>query len=371
MLNIAVIGGDGTGPEVIAEGLKVIDAAARKTGLVYTTRAFDISGERYLARGGDPNAVTLPVITDDEIEALRAFDAIYLGAVGHPAIAPGILEQGVLLKLRFELDQYINLRPVKLFKGVCTPLADKRPEDIDFVVVRENTEDLYCGKGGVMRVGTPQEISTQSMVATRFGVERCLRYAFDTARRRKSQGYRGQLTLVHKTNVLTYCGGTWYRAFVEIGEADYPDIERNYNHVDACCMFMATRPETYDVIAVPNMFGDIITDLGAAISGGMGMAASGNINPDPAADTVSMFEPVHGSAPDIAGQNRANPIAAILSAAMLLEETGRVVGNQTAVETGRLIGAATESVCLSFAGQRMDRLSASTREVGDRVAAAC
>jgi len=220
-------------------------------------------------------------------------------------------------------------------------------------------------------VGTPHEISTQSMVATRFGVERCLRYAFDTARRRKAEGYPGQLTLVHKTNVLTYCGGTWFRAFEEVGAADYPDIERNYNHVDACCMYMATRPEMYDVIVVPNMFGDIITDLGAAISGGMGMAASGNINPDAAANSAGMFEPVHGSAPDIAGQGKANPIAAILSAAMMLKETGRTMGNAVAIETGRLIAAAAETVCLTFAGQRMDRLNASTSEVGDKVAAAC
>jgi len=370
MLRIAVIGGDGTGPEVVAEGLKVVAAAARVTGLTYETEPFDVSGGRYIATGGNPKTASQPVITDAEVDALRAFDAIYLGAVGHPDVAPGILEQGLLLKLRFKLDQYINLRPVKLLEGVTTPLADRTPEGIDFIVVRENTEDLYCGKGGVMREGTRHEISTQSMVATRFGVERCLRYAFDVARRRKAEGKPGRLTLVHKTNVLTFCGGTWYRAFEEIGEADYADIERDYNHVDACCMYMTTRPDAYDVIVVPNMFGDIITDLGAAIAGGMGMAASGNINPDPGSGSVSMFEPVHGSAPDIAGQNRANPIAAILSAAMLLTETGRIVGNSAAVQAGTLIESAVASVCPRFIGQRMDRLNASTTEIGDVVARA-
>ncbi len=370
MLSIAVIGGDGTGPEVVAEGLKVIAAAAEKTGLAFRTETFDVSGARYLATGGDPTAASQPVISDEEIDTLRAFDAIYLGAVGHPSIAPGILEQGLLLRLRFQLDQYINLRPVKLLEGVSCPLAGKGVADIDFVVVRENTEDLYCGKGGVMREGTPNEISTQSMVATRFGVSRCLRYAFDTARRRKQEGKPGHLTLVHKTNVLTFCGGTWSRAFEEVGASEYPDIERSYHHVDACCMYMATRPEMYDVIVVPNMFGDIITDLGAAISGGMGMAASGNLNPSGLADTVSMFEPVHGSAPDIAGQNKANPMAAILSAAMLLTETGRITGETRSMEAGALIEAAVASVCPRFRGQRMDRLDASTTEIGDLVAAA-
>jgi 3-isopropylmalate dehydrogenase len=368
MLKIAVIGGDGTGPEVIKEGLKAITAASEATGLQFSTETFDVSGARYLAKGGDPSATTIPVITDEEIDALRAFDAIYLGAVGHPDIAPGILEQGLLLKLRFRLDQYINLRPVKLLEGVHTPLAEKGPKDIDFIVVRENTEDLYCGKGGVMRQGTDHEISTQSMIATRFGVERCLRYAFDIARRRKTEGYPGLLTLVHKTNVLTHCGGTWNRAFVEIGEADYPDIERDYNHVDACCMYMATRPEMYDTIVVPNMFGDIITDHGAARAGGMGMAASGNLNPNPSAHNVSMYEPVHGSAPDIAGQNKANPMAAILSAAMMLTETGRILGDETAIEAGQRIESAVVQTCPRFAGQRMDRLSASTSEIGDLIA---
>ncbi len=368
VLKIAVIGGDGTGPEVVAEGLKAIEAAAAKCSLNYETKDYDVSGARYLNNGGDPKAPSIPVITDEEVNAFRAYDAIYLGAVGHPDIAPGILEKGLLLKLRFQLDQYINLRPVNLMKGVSTPLAGKSPDDIDFVCIRENTEDLYCGKGGVMREGTPHEISSQTMIATRFGVERCIRYAFNVARRRKADGYPGRLTLVHKTNVLTFCGKTWFDAFNEIGEADYPEIERDYNHVDACCMYMATRPEMYDVIVVPNMFGDIITDLGAAISGGMGMAASGNLNPNPEANSVSMYEPVHGSAPDIAGQNKANPIAAIMSAAMMLKESGHIGGDAAAVEAGNLIETAVAKVCPRFEGQRMDRLDMGTTQVGDLIA---
>jgi 3-isopropylmalate dehydrogenase len=368
VLKIAIIGGDGIGPEVVAEGLKTLAVAAEKTGLKYTTRHYDVSGARYLAAGGDPAEPSIPVISDEEIEELRGYDAIYLGAVGHPDIAPGILEQGLLLKLRFRLDQYINLRPVKLYPGVSTPLAGKGPKDIDFTVIRENTEGLYCGTGGVVRHGTAGEISTQEMITTRFGVERCLRYAFETARRGKAAGRPGQLTLVHKTNVLTHCGGTWFRAFEEIGQADYPDIKRNYNHVDACCMYMATCPEIYDVIVVPNMFGDIITDLGAAISGGMGMAASGNLNPDPASGSVSMFEPVHGSAPDIAGQNKANPIAAICSMSMLLSETGRIVGNESAVASGAAIDSAVRNVCPKFEGRQMDRMDVSTSQVGDMIA---
>ncbi|RMD82736.1 MAG: 3-isopropylmalate dehydrogenase, partial [Lentisphaerae bacterium] len=342
MLKIAVIGGDGIGPEVVAEGLKVIETAAQKTGLEYVCDHFDISGSRYLARGGDPKQASIPVIEDDEIERLRNYDAIYFGAVGHPDIAPGILERGLLLKLRFDLDQYINLRPVRLFSGVESSLRDKKSEDIDFVVIRENTEDLYCGIGGRMRVGTPAEVSTQTMVATRYGVERCLRFAFETARRRKNEGYPGKLTLVHKTNVLIHCGQTWFQAFEEIGEREFPEIEREYHHVDACCMYMATRPELYDVIVTSNMFGDIITDLGAAIAGGMGMAASGNINPEPGERNVSMYEPVHGSAPDIAGKQQANPVAAILSAGMMLIQTGYIRGNELAIETGRKI---EDAVC--------------------------
>lgn len=365
-MKLAVIGGDGIGPEVVAEGLKVLKAVSEKVGFSYETKDFDVSGDRYLAQGGDPNSPSIDVITNQEIEELRKFDAIYLGAVGTPAIAPGILEKGLLLKLRFELDQYVNLRPVKLFPGVDTPLAGKSPEDIDFVVIRENTEGLYAGTGGVMRQGTQHEISTQEMITTRMGAERCLRYAFETARRRKQAGKPGKLTLVHKTNVLTFCGGTWFRAFNEIGDADYPDITREYHHVDACCMYMVTKPEDYDVAVVPNMFGDIITDLGAAIAGGMGMAASGNLNPDPTANSVSMYEPVHGSAPDIAGQNKANPTAAIVSMAMLLQNTGALLNDSKLVEAGDRVEAA---VMASTSQMKMgDRMDMSTTQVGDMIA---
>ena len=361
MLNLAVIGGDGIGPEVVAEGMKVLDAVSKKVGFEYAAESLDVSGGRYLERGGDPSAPSIDVISDEEIDALRNFDAVYLGAVGHPDIAPGILEKGLLLKLRFQLDQYINLRPVQLFEGVKTCLADKTPEQIDLVVIRENTEGLYCGQGGVMRQGTPDEMSTQLMVTTQVGVERCLRYAFQTARRRKADGKRGLLTLVHKTNVLTHCGGQWFRAFEKIGDAEFSDIERGYHHVDACCMYLATTPECYDTVVVPNMFGDIITDLGAAITGGMGMAASGNLNPG--GGSVSMYEPVHGSAPDIAGQNKANPIAAILSVAMLLRETGNNTGNAQYIEAGDRIQAAILEITKSG---KTD--GCSTTECGDIIA---
>ncbi|MEX0884845.1 MAG: 3-isopropylmalate dehydrogenase [Phycisphaeraceae bacterium] len=357
-LNIAVIAGDGIGPEVVGEALRVLDAAARLDKLDYATQPFDYGGSRYLKAG--------KVIDDAEIDELRTFDAILLGAVGHPDVKPGVLEQGLLLKLRFALDQYINLRPVRLYEGVTTPLRDKTPADIDFDVVRENTEDLYCGHGGIMRKGTAHEIASQEMIATRFGVERCLRYAFELARRKKQAGDGdGKLTLVHKTNVLTYAGDTWMRAFTEIGDADYQDVTREYHHVDACCMYMATSPERYETIVVPNMFGDIITDLGAAIAGGMGVAASGNLNPDGTAP--GMFEPVHGSAPDIAGQNKANPLATILSVAMMLEETGRIAGEDAAVSTGRRIEQAARAVCPRFKGQSLDRPKSSTREITDMV----
>ncbi len=358
-IRIAVIGGDGIGPEVIDEALRVLDAAAARHNVSYKTTRLDYGSARYLATG--------KVIDDAEVEDLRSnYDAILLGAVGHPDVKPGVLEKGLLLKLRFALDQYINLRPVKLYPGVTSPLRDKTPEHINFDVIRENTEDLYCGNGGIARIHTANEVSTQEMLATRFGVERCVRYAFEFSRRKKQAGQgRGQLTLVHKTNVLTYCGDTWFRTFNEVGDKDYPDIERNYHHVDACCMYMATRPEIYDTIVVPNMFGDIITDLGAAIAGGMGVAASGNLNPDGVGNGggPSMFEPVHGSAPDIAGQNKANPIAAILSVAMLLRETGRIQGDGAAIAAGDDVEAAVRKVCPQFTGQSMDRLNKATGDV--------
>ncbi|MEM9416041.1 MAG: 3-isopropylmalate dehydrogenase [Planctomycetota bacterium] len=358
-LNLAVIGGDGTGPEVVAEALRVLEAVSRLgDGLSVKTTHFDYGAAHYQQTG--------TVITDDEVDALRGFDAVLLGAVGHPDVTPGVIEKGLLLKLRFQLDQYINLRPVKLLPGIETPLKDKGPDDIDFVCVRENTEGLYGGTGGRIRVGTPNEISTQEMIATRLGVERCVRYAFETARSRKQQGYRGHLTLVHKTNVLTHCGATWMETFRELA-AEYSDIATDYHHVDACCMYMATKPEIYDVIVVPNMFGDIITDLGAAIAGGMGIAASGNLNPDPAANSVSMFEPVHGSSPDIAGQGKANPLAAIDSLAMLLRETGRTKDRPALVEAGDKVAAAIQQVTPNFTGKRLDRSGYSTSDIGDMV----
>ncbi len=355
-LKLAVIGGDGIGPEVTDQAMAVVNAAAKAYGLTYTTETFPFGADHYIQTGH--------VLEDSDIVALRGFDAIVLGAVGgapnDPRLAGGVIEKGILLKLRFELDQYINLRPVKLYPGIETPLRDKTADDIDFVCVRENTEDLYCGIGGVVRAGTPQESASQTMLATRFGVERCVRYAFELARTRP----RRHLTLVHKTNVLTHAGATWWRAFEQVAAA-YADVETTYHHVDACCMYMVTRPEAYDVIVVPNMFGDIITDLGAAIAGGMGIAASGNLNPEGAAP--SMFEPVHGSAPDIAGRNIANPIAAIDSAGLMLREVGRIKADPAAVNAGDAIGAAVQAVTPRFAGKRLDRSGYATDEVGRMV----
>jgi 3-isopropylmalate dehydrogenase len=359
-MKIAVIPGDGTGPEVVAEGLKVLDAAARKVGFDCATKQFDVSGDRYLEAGGDPDEPSRPVIHPAELEEIRTFDAIYLGAVGHDKIAPGILEKGLLLKLRFELDQYVNLRPVRLYPGVETPLAGKKPEDIDFVVVRENTEGLYSGMGGVQYKGTPHEVATQLMCNTRTGVERAIRYAFELCRRRDD---KKRLTLVGKTNVLTYAHGLWYRAFMEVGE-EYPDVEKDYNHVDACCMWFVKNPEYYDTIVVCNMFGDIITDLGAMIQGGMGVAAGGNINPD----GVSMFEPIGGSAPKYTGRNVINPVAAIAALAMLLRETGNNQGEAKLTEAGDRVEQAICAVTPRMKSQSAGRMGFSTTEVGDMIA---
>ena len=362
-MKLAVIGGDGTGPEVVAEGLKVLKAAAAKVGFKYTTDDFDISGDRYLAAGGDPNKQTIPVIHDEEIAKLRSYDAIYLGAVGHPKIAPGILEKGVLLRLRFELDQYINLRPVRLYPGVETPLAGKGPQDIDFVVVRENTEGIYTGMGGVQYKGMSSEVSTQINCTTRFGAERAIRYAFEFCRRRNNKKHR--LTLVHKTNVLTFAGDTWFRAFQEIGK-EYPEIEKDYNHVDACCMWFVKNPEYYDVIVTDNIFGDIITDLAAVIQGGLGVAAGGNINPK----GVSMYEPMGGSAPKYTGKNVINPMAAIGAMGMLLRETGNNKDDKKLVQAGEMVEAAIMAVTPKMKSQAAGRMGFSTTEVGDLVAAA-
>ena len=363
-MNIAVIGGDGTGPEVVAEGIKVLAAVAKKVGFQYKLTNFDISGDRYLAAGGDPNKVTIPVIHEEEIAQLRTYDAIYLGAVGHPKIAPGILEKGVLLRLRFELDQYINLRPVRLYPGVDTPLKDKGPKDIDFIVVRENTEGIYTGMGGVQYKGTAQEVSTQINCTTRFGAERAIRYAFELCRRRNSA--KKMLTLVHKTNVLTFAGDTWFRAFQEVGQKEYPDIKRDYNHVDACCMWFVKNPEFYDVIVTDNIFGDIITDLAAVIQGGLGVASGGNINPK----GVSMYEPMGGSAPKYTGQNVINPMAAIGAMGMLLRETGNNTGDKKLVEAGNMVEDAIVSVTPKMKSQAAGKMGFSTTQVGDLVAAA-
>jgi len=363
MLKLAVSGGDGTGPEVVAEGLKVLAAVAGQEGFKYTATDYDLSGKAYLARGGDAKAQTIPIVTDAQVQELRGYDAIYLGAVGDPAVAPGILEKGLLLKLRFDLDQYINLRPVKLYPGVETPLKDKGPEHINFDVVRENTEDLYFGGGGFLRKGTPNEVATQEMIATRFGVERCLRYAFEFCRKKNT---KKMLTLVAKTNVLTFAHDLWWRAFNEIGDAEYPDIKRDYNHVDACCMWFVKNPEFYDTIVVPNMFGDIITDLGAMIQGGMGVAAGGNINPQ----GVSMFEPIGGSAPKYTGQNVINPIAAIAAMAMLLRVVGDQKGDAVVRRAGERVEQAIVATCPKMKSQSAGRMGYSTTEVGDLVCAA-
>ena len=321
MATIGVIAGDGVGPEVVREGLAVLEVVAGLDGQRFELIPFDLGGDRYLRSG--------EVLPDATLDDLRKCDALYLGAVGHPGVAPGILEKGILLRLRFAFHQYVNLRPVRLFPGVETPIKGKGPDEIDLVVVRENNEDLYVGAGGFTRKGTPEEVAIQTSINTRSGVERCLRYAFALARSRGkarpfrgltpaevARGLTGQVTMVAKTNVLTFAHDLWMRAFTEVAR-DYPEIKTDYNHVDACCMRLVVAPEKYDVIATTNMFGDIITDLGAVLQGGMGLAASGNLNPDRSAP--SMFEPVHGSAPDIAGQGIANPIAALLSLGMMLD----------------------------------------------------
>ncbi|MGD9280849.1 MAG: 3-isopropylmalate dehydrogenase [Desulfobacterales bacterium] len=304
--DIAVIPGDGTGPEVVAEGVKVLEAVAAKFNFGFQFLTYDIGGEHYLATG--------ETISDQQLDSLAQKDAIFLGAIGHPEVQPGVLEKGILLKTRFTLDQYINLRPVKLYEGVYTPIKDKGAEHIDFVVVRENTEGIYAGAGGCLRRGTPDEIATQESINTRKGVERCIRYAFDYCQKR---GKMKKLTLCGKTNVLTYAFDLWERTFNEVAE-EYPDVETDYAHIDALCMWMVKNPEWFDVIVTDNMFGDIITDLGAMIQGGMGVAAGANINPD----GVSMFEPIGGSAPKYTGQKKINPIAAILAAQLMLDTIG-------------------------------------------------
>jgi 3-isopropylmalate dehydrogenase len=302
-IKLAVIGGDGIGPEVVAEALKVLQAA----NVSLDPTSYDLGAQRWHRTGE-----TLP---DSVLAEISAQDAILLGAVGDPTVPSGVLERGLLLRLRFELDHYVNLRPVRLYPGVATPLADVRPEAVNMLVVREGTEGPYAGAGGVLRKGTPAEVATQESLNTAFGVARVVRYAFERAAERPRQ----QLTLVHKTNVLAYAGDLWQRT-VDAMAKDFPAIAVDYCHVDAASMFFVTQPERFDVVVTDNLFGDILTDLGAAVAGGIGMAASGNINPERTAP--SMFEPVHGSAPDIAGKQKADPTAAILSAAMLCEHLG-------------------------------------------------
>ncbi len=349
-LNIAVIPGDGTGPEVVAEALKVLQAVSTLESFAYTVQEYDFGGARYLRTG--------EILPEGALEQLRACDAILLGAVGHPDVPPGVLEKGLLLQLRFQLDQYINLRPVKLYPGVETPLAGKGPEDIDFVVVRENTEDMYCGVGGFLKKGTPDEVATQTAIYTRKGCERCIRWAFEYTRKRNNpKGKR--LTLVAKTNVLTYGHDLWDRTFRDVAR-EYDDVQADYNHVDACCMWMVKNPEAYDVIVTTNMFGDIITDLGAILQGGMGVAAGGNINPDPGG--CSMFEPMGGSAPKYTGLQVINPIAAISAVAMLLEHTGLPAAG------ARVLRAIQQVTGTKMKSQSAGKMGYSTAEIGDLVA---
>ncbi|MGD0655755.1 MAG: 3-isopropylmalate dehydrogenase [Thermoguttaceae bacterium] len=346
-LRIAVIGGDGTGPEVAAEGVKVLRAVARLEGFQLDAKDFDLGGNRYLKTG--------EILPPAVLEELRTFPAILLGAVGHPDVAPGILEKGLLLELRFRFDQYINLRPVKLYPGVETPLAGKKPEDIDFVVVRENTEDMYAGVGGFLKKGTPDEVALQTAVYTRKGCERCIRWAFNFTRKRNK---RKRLTLVAKTNVLTFGHDLWWRTFQDVAK-EFPDIQTDYNHVDACCMWMIKNPEFYDVIVTTNMFGDIITDLAGILQGGMGVAAGGNINPEPGG--TSMFEPMGGSAPKYTGKNVINPIATISAVAMLLEHCGY----ETAA--ARVMKAIQTVTGTKMKSQAAGKMGYGTREVGDLV----
>lgn len=357
---IAVIPGDGIGPEVVREGFKVLEALAARYRFRIEKTSFDFGGERYLKTG--------QTMSDVEVDELRKYDAIFLGAIGHPDVKPGILERGILLKLRFDLDQYINLRPVRLYENVETPIKNKKPRDIDYVVVRENTGDLYTGVGEFRNKGTPDEVAVQQMIYTRQQVERCVRFAFEYTRKRHSQapwrgltgeeirqGYVGKVTLCGKTNVLTYVYDLWDRVVNEVAK-EYKDIKTDYVHVDAMCIFMIESPERFDTIVTGNMFGDIITDLAAVTQGGMGVAPSGNLNPE----GVSMFEPVHGSAPQFAGQNVVNPIATIAAVVMMLS----AFGEHKAAESGE---AAMKSVIKSMKSMLVGKMGYTTSEIGDLV----
>ncbi len=360
MYKIGVIGGDGTGPEVVAEALKVLHAVEKKFGLSFEFTHLNYGGDRYIKEG--------KILDDAEMEGLKAFDSVLLGAIGHPDVKPGILEKGILLKVRFGLDQYINVRPVKLYENVETPLKDKTSEDIDYVVLRENTGGIYTGTGGITMKGTAHEVAVQSMVYTRHQVERCLRFAFEYTKKRHlekswrgltqdeiDKGFTGKLTLCGKTNVLTYVFDLWERVYYELAK-EYPMVKTDYAHVDATCMWMVKNPEWFDVIVTENMFGDIITDLGAITQGGMGIASGGNVNPE----GVSMFEPIGGSAPKYTGKNVINPLASIGSAAMMLENLGETKAAQ-AIEN------AIQIVIKKLNSMAAGKMGYSTTEVGDLV----
>jgi 3-isopropylmalate dehydrogenase len=342
---IAVIPGDGTGPEVVAEGLKVLKAVSDKFKFNYQLEQYDLGGARYLKTG--------EICPESVLNELRKMDAIYLGAIGHPEVKPGILEQGILLKARFQLDQYINLRPVKLYPGVETPLKDKGPEDIDYVVVRENTEGAYMGAGGVLKKGTPDEVAIQEAVHTRKGVERCIRYAFEYCRKRNK---KKKVTLCGKTNVLVYAFDLWERVFYEVAK-ESKEISTDYAHVDATCMWMVKNPEWFDVIVTDNMFGDIITDLAAITQGGLGIAAGGNINPK----GVSMFEPMGGSTPKYTGQGVVSPLAAICACQLMLDTLGE---EKAAGEIDRAVAKVLKQDVRSLTAGKMGY---TTSQVGDLV----
>ena len=342
---IGVIPGDGTGPEVVAEAIKVLEAISLKGVPKFRFTSYGLGGERYLKTG--------ELLSDSILSELKEMDAICLGAIGHPDVRPGILEREILLKLRFELDLYINLRPVALFPGVYTPIKDKGPENIDFVVVRENTEGLYAGGGGFLKRGSPDEVAIQESITTRKGVERCIRYAFEYCRNRNKDKH---LTLCGKTNVLTYEFDLWNRVFQEVLK-EYPDVTTDYQHVDAICMWMVKNPEQFDVIVTNNMFGDIITDLGAIIQGGLGIAAGGNIN----TEGTAMFEPIGGSAPKYAGLNKINPIAAISAAQMMLD----YLGEKEAAKV--LLNAIKKVVKDDLKSLEAGKMGYGTKEVGDLV----
>jgi len=344
---LAAIPGDGVGTEVTAEALKAVQSAADRFGFSVDVTGYDLGGDRYLRTGE---------VLPDTVEAeLAGHDAILLGAVGTPDVPPGVLERGLLLKLRFAFDQYVNVRPVKLYEGAPTPIAGLTPDRCDMVIFRENTEGPYVGAGGFLRKGTPNEVANQESVNTRHGVERIIRRAFERATRS-----RRHLTMAHKTNVLNYAGDLWQRTFDEVA-GDYPEVETDYVHVDAMCLYLVTQPERFDVVVTDNLFGDIVTDLGAAIQGGMGLAASGNVNPEK--EFPSMFEPVHGSAPDIAGRGWANPVAAVLSAAMCLDHLGES-------EAAATVEHAAASVLPGLGAMGGPNMGATTSEIGSQIAAA-